>query len=103
MITPIVEGSIVNEPSDSSASATIHSPFPSFALAFIPLIIPPLIIVGSYPEYSSIDEISEVVVVLPCEPETVIDFFNSSLLQASLLLSIRNIFRAPELILHYLL
>ena len=54
----------MNEPSDSSASATIH-PFSNLALALIPFIIPPLIIVGSQSEYSRIEAIKEVVVVLP--------------------------------------
>ena len=40
-------GSFKKLPSDSSASKTAHSPFPSLALFLIELITPPLIIVGS--------------------------------------------------------
>ena len=52
-------------PSLSSASTTIHSPFPSFALLSSEEIIPPFMIVGSIPFSSIILAISEVVVVLP--------------------------------------
>ena len=71
-----MEGKNINEPSDSSASATIHSPFPNFALISRLLIMPPLRMVGSIPEVSKIEAIKEVVVVFPCEPATVIDDFN---------------------------
>ena len=73
LITPIVEGNKVNDPSDSSASATINLPSPNFAFAPRLFIIPPLITVGSIPAFSRIHAINDVVVVFPCEPATVID------------------------------
>ena len=71
----MVEGKKVKEPSDSSASATIHLPLPSFAFVLYLLIIPPFITVGSNFACSIIDATNEVVVVLPCEPATVMAYF----------------------------
>ena len=62
-----------NDPSLSSASTTIHSPFPSLALLLQLLIIPPFITVGSKSAPSSIDATKEVVVVFPCVPAIAID------------------------------
>ena len=57
-------------PSDSSDSNTHHLLFPNLAEFCIEFITPPLIIVGSNLALEKIPEMSEVVVVLPCEPAT---------------------------------
>ena len=57
----------------SSASTTIHCPLPRRALLPQPVMMPPLITVGSMRAESSKVAISEVVVVLPCVPATATD------------------------------
>ena len=52
----------------------LHSLFPSFAEFSNELITPPFIIVGSNLALPKIDAIKDVVVVLPCEPETTMFF-----------------------------
>ena len=56
-------GNFKKLPSDSSASKTAHFPLPNFALLFIELITPPLIIVGSSFASDKILATNEVVVV----------------------------------------
>jgi hypothetical protein len=73
VITAIVGNSFRNDPSLSSASATINSPRPSLALLPKALRRPPITAVGSSPARSSISAIIEVVVVLPCAPATAIE------------------------------
>ena len=65
-------------PSDSSASKTAQSPFPSLAELFMEFITPPLIIVGSSLASYNILEINEVVVVFPCEPVITIFFLSET-------------------------
>ena len=65
-------------PSDSSASKTAQSPFPSLAELFIEFITPPFIIVGSNLASYKILEIRDVVVVFPCEPVITIFFFSET-------------------------
>ena len=64
-----------NEPSDSSASATISSPLPSRACERSEPTRPPTTIVGSSPPSSRTAAIIEVVVVFPCEPATAMPYF----------------------------
>ena len=64
-----------NEPSDSSASATIRSPCPSRALARSDPMRPPTTIVGSRPQPARTAAIIDVVDVFPCEPATAIPYF----------------------------
>src|SRR5574342_425941 len=64
--TAIVGESRRKEPSLSSASRTMYSPFPSRALLPIVFNNPPTTTVGSYPARSRIVAIIEVVVVFPC-------------------------------------
>ena len=71
--TATVGLSLAKEPSDSSASTTIHWPLPSRALLPQPVMMPPLTTVGSMPALSSKVATSEVVVVLPCVPATATD------------------------------
>ena len=52
-------------PSDSSASTTDHSPFPSMALDLMEFIIPPLTIVGKNLLSLSKCETKDVIVVFP--------------------------------------
>src|SRR6267143_406870 len=56
------------DPSDSSASTTIHSPLPRRALDPKALSLPPTTAVGCRPACSSTVAIRLVVVVLPCDP-----------------------------------
>src|SRR6266571_5073121 len=56
------------DPSDSSASTTIHSPLPRRALDPNALSLPPTTAVGCSPACSSTVAIRLVVVVLPCDP-----------------------------------
>ena len=60
-----VAGSLLNDPSLSSASTTIHSPSPNLALEPYAFMTPPLMTVGSKFPTSAIEATSEVVVVFP--------------------------------------
>ena len=66
--TAIVGVRCRNEPSDSSASTTIHSPFPSRAFEPKALSLPPTTAVGWRPACSRTVAIRLVVVVFPCDP-----------------------------------
>ena len=61
-------------PSDSSASTIHQSLFPNLAEFPSELSTPPLITVGSILVELKIEDINDVVVVLPCEPDTTIFF-----------------------------
>ena len=54
----------------------LHSLLPSLAEFSKELITPPFIIVGSNFALAKIEAIKDVVVVLPCDPDTTIFFFN---------------------------
>ena len=75
VMTAIVGESFRKEPSLSSASATMTSPSPSLALLPIDESFPPMTMVGSSPPWARIVETMEVVVVLPCMPETATENF----------------------------
>ena len=60
-----VGGTFTKLPSDSSASKILQLLFPSLAELFIEVITPPLMIVGSIYVKRKIEEIKDVVVVLP--------------------------------------
>ena len=64
----MVGESLRNDPSDSSASATRNSPWPSRALVPSPCTRPPTTTVGSKPPAPSTAATIEVVVVLPWVP-----------------------------------
>ena len=67
-------GSLRNVPSLSSASTTIHLPFPNLLFFNKEFIMPPLMIVGSSLPDSKIFPTKLVVVVFPCDPAIAIDF-----------------------------
>ncbi len=73
--TAMVAGSLTKVPSDSSASATTHSPLPRRAFDPQALMMPPLTTVGSIPAASRTAATSDVVVVLPWVPPTAMDHF----------------------------
>ena len=68
VITAIAGESRKNDPSLSSASTTIHSPFPRRALDPNALSFPPTTAVGWRPACSSTVAMRLVVVVFPCDP-----------------------------------
>ena len=74
--TAMVGASLRNEPSDSSASATRNSPWPSRALEPRWLTRPPTTIVGSRRPSASTAPTIEVVVVLPWVPATAMPYFS---------------------------
>ncbi len=66
-----------NDRSNSSASTTMNSPWPSRALVPpSPLSLPPTMTVGSSPPSISTRLIIDVVVVLPCVPATPMPYFS---------------------------
>ena len=60
----------INEPSDSSASATKYSPVPRWAFEPEALMVPPIAKEGSAPQACRATVSIEDVVVLPCVPAT---------------------------------
>ena len=75
-VTTAIAGDIFrNEPSLSSASATIKSPWPRSTFAPTLFSFPPITTVGSNPPLSRTLEIIEVVDVLPCVPVTAMLYF----------------------------
>ena len=65
-----------NDPSLSSASATIKSPWPSTALVPTLFSLPPMTTVGSRPPWANTEATIEVVVVLPCAPAMAMLYFS---------------------------
>ncbi len=88
VMTAIEGPSFRKEPSLSSASATITSPFPRRALLPMLPSFPPITTVGSSPPWARRVAIIEVVVVLPCMPETAMENF---ILRSSASISARGI------------
>ena len=76
MTTAIVGVSCRNEPSDSSASATRNSPWPSRALEPRAVTRPPTTTVGSKPASASTAPTIDVVVVLPWVPATAMPYLS---------------------------
>ena len=64
------------EPSLSSASATMKSPWPSTALVPMLFSLPPMTTVGSRPPSARTEATMEVVVVLPWAPAMATLYFN---------------------------
>ena len=76
VVTTAMAGlSLRKDPSLSSASATMKSPFPSLALDPNALSRPPITTVGSYPPWLRIVATMEVVVVLPWLPAIATPYF----------------------------
>jgi hypothetical protein len=91
--TAIVGESSRKDPSLSSASRTIYSPFPSRAL--LPMVFnrPPTTTVGSNPARSRIVAIMDVVVVFPWVPAMAMLYFSRASSASISALGITGIFR----------
>ena len=75
-VTTAMVGDIFrNDPSLSSASATIKSPCPRRALEPMLFNFPPITTVGSRPPFSRTEAIIDVVDVFPCAPATATLYF----------------------------